>query len=125
MGLRLERPEITSTTRYEDILPLPPAFDAAVRGTGQVGQGGYVDNMSTGYAPRFWEPTARKMFISSAAALLSEFHVDGFRVDQTTSIHSYAVFDADGRPAGNARVFGAKFLREWTRTLQLVKPNVF
>lgn len=89
------------------------------------GSGGYVDNMSTGYAPRFWEETVRKMFISSAAALLTEFHVDGFRVDQTTSIHSYAVLHADGRAANNARTFGAKFLREWSRTLQLLKPNVF
>jgi len=89
------------------------------------GSGGYIDNMSTGYAPRFWEESVRKMFISSAAALLTEFHVDGFRVDQTTSIHSYAVLHADGRAADNARVFGAKFLREWSRTLQLLKPNVF
>ena len=59
--------------------------------------GGYLDNMSTGYAPRFWEETVRKMFISSAAALVTEFHIDGFRVDQTTSIHSYAVLHADGR----------------------------
>ncbi|MBL8667133.1 MAG: alpha amylase C-terminal domain-containing protein [Rhodospirillales bacterium] len=89
------------------------------------GSGGYIDNMSTGYAPRFWEETVRKMFVSSAAALLTEFHVDGFRVDQTTSIHSYAVLHADGRAADNARSFGGKFLREWCRTLQLLKPNVF
>ncbi|MFO1145712.1 MAG: alpha amylase C-terminal domain-containing protein [Rhodospirillales bacterium] len=81
--------------------------------------------MSTGYAPRFWDETVRKMFISSAAALLMEFHVDGFRVDQTTSIHSYAVLHANGNAANNARIFGAKFLREWSRTLQLLKPNVF
>ncbi len=89
------------------------------------GSGGYIDNMSTGYAPRFWEENVRKMFISSAAALLTEFHVDGFRVDQTTSIHSYPVLHANGRAANNARIFGAKFLREWCRTLQLLKPNVF
>ena len=89
------------------------------------GTGGYVDNMSTGYAPRFWEETVRKMFISSAAALMTEFHVDGFRVDQTTSIHSYAVLHANGQPANNARIFGAKFLREWSRTLRLIKPQVF
>ncbi len=89
------------------------------------GSGGYVDNMSTGYAPRFWDETVRKMFISSAAMLMTEFHVDGFRVDQTTSIHSYAVLHADGRAAENARIFGAKFLREWSRTLRLIRPNVF
>jgi 1,4-alpha-glucan branching enzyme len=86
--------------------------------------GGYIDNMSTGWAARFWEETVRKLFISSAAMLVDEFHVDGFRVDQTTSLHSYAVVHADGRPADNARIFGAKFLREWTRTMRLVRPRV-
>lgn len=87
--------------------------------------GGYIDNMSTGWAPRFWEESVRKLFISSAASLVAEFHVDGFRVDQTTSLHSYAVLHANGAPANNARSFGAKFLREWTRTMRLVRPNVF
>jgi 1,4-alpha-glucan branching enzyme len=89
------------------------------------GHGGYIDNMSTGYAPRFWEEIVRKLFISSAAQLVAEFHIDGFRVDQTTSIHSYAVLHANGQAANNARIFGAKFLREWTRTLRLIKPEVF
>ncbi|HMA92367.1 MAG TPA: alpha-amylase family glycosyl hydrolase, partial [Polyangiaceae bacterium] len=82
-----------------------PAFDAAR--PEQRGHGGYVDNMSTGYAPRYSEEMVRKLFISSAAALVNEFHVDGFRVDQTTSIHAYAVVHADGRPASAARAFGA------------------
>jgi len=99
-----------------------PTIDARKRPAS--GHGGYVDNMSTGYAPRFHEEMVRKMFISSAAALVHEFHVDGFRVDQTTSIHSYAVVHADGRAADDARVFGAKFLRELTRTLKLIKPTV-
>jgi len=94
-------------------------------GANPPGHGGFIDNMSTGYAPRYWDEMVRKMFISSAAQLVSEFHLDGFRVDQTTSIHSYAVLHADGRPADNARIFGAKFLREWTRTLQLIKPSLF
>lgn len=89
------------------------------------GHGGHIDNMSTGYAPRFWDEIVRKLFISSAAMLVSEFHLDGFRVDQTTSIHSYAVIHANGAAADTARIFGAKFLREWTRTLKLLKPNVF
>ena len=89
------------------------------------GHGGYIDNMSTGYAPRYWDEMVRTMFTSSAAQLVAEFHLDGFRVDQTTSIHSYAVIHADGRAADNARIFGAKFLREWTRTLQLIRPNLF
>jgi 1,4-alpha-glucan branching enzyme len=88
-------------------------------------EGGYIDNMSTGYAPRYWDEMVRKLFTSAAAQLVSEFHLDGFRVDQTTSIHSYAVLHADGRAADNARIFGAKFLREWTRTLQLIKPGIF
>ena len=89
------------------------------------GHGGYIDNMSTGYAPRYWEEIVRKLFISSAAMLVSEFHLDGFRVDQTTSIHSYAVLHANGAAATTARIFGGKFLREWTRTLRLLRPNVF
>lgn len=86
--------------------------------------GGYVDNMSTAYAPRYHEEMVRKMFISSAAALVQEFHVDGFRVDQTTSIHSYNKLHADGREVGNANIFGAKLLREFSRTLRMIKPDV-
>jgi 1,4-alpha-glucan branching enzyme len=85
--------------------------------------GGYLDNMSTGYAPRFHEEMVRKLFISSAAALVVDFHVDGFRVDQTTSIHAYNVIHADGRPAGAANQAGAKFLRELSRTLRLIRPT--
>lgn len=87
-------------------------------------EGGYIDNMSTGFSPRFHEEMVRKMFISSAATLVEEFHVDGFRADQTTSMHSYNVLHVDGRPLGNVNVFGAKFLREWTRTLKLIRPDV-
>jgi 1,4-alpha-glucan branching enzyme len=87
--------------------------------------GGYLDNWSTGYAPRFCEENVRKMFISSAAALMEEFHVDGFRVDQTTSMHLYNVLHADNRiPVPQANLFGAKFLRELTRTLKLINPQV-
>ncbi len=89
------------------------------------GDGGYIDNGSSGRGPRLWEEMLRKMFTSSAAALVGDFHFDGFRVDLTTAIHRDAVVHADGRPANNARIFGQKFLREWSRTLRLVKPNVF
>jgi 1,4-alpha-glucan branching enzyme len=88
-------------------------------------EGGYVDNMSTDRAPRYWEEIVRKMFISSAVTLLREFHVDGFRVDQTTSIHGYNVLHANGQPVPMANIYGAKFLRELGRTLRLFKPNVF
>jgi 1,4-alpha-glucan branching enzyme len=93
-------------------------------GANPPGHGGYVDNGSTGYAPRFSDEMVRKLFISSAVALALEFHVDGFRVDQTTSIHSYPVLHATGQPADQAKAFGGKFLREFTRTLKLVKPNL-
>jgi 1,4-alpha-glucan branching enzyme len=86
--------------------------------------GGYVDNMSTGYSPRFYEEIVRKMFISSAVTLMEEFHIDGFRVDQTTAMHLYNVLHADGRPLGNVNAFGAKFLRELTGTLKLVNPQI-
>lgn len=85
--------------------------------------GGYLDNLSTGYAPRFHDEMVRKLFISSAAALVIDFHVDGFRVDQTTSIHAYNVIHADGKAAGNANHEGAKFLRELSRTLRLIRPT--
>jgi len=87
--------------------------------------GGYLDNDSTGWAPRFSEQRVRQMFISSALAQALEFHVDGFRVDQTTSIHSYNRLHADGRPVDAGNACGVKFLRELTRTLRLVKPHVF
>lgn len=88
------------------------------------GHGGYIDNLSTGYAPRFHEETVRQLFIGSAAMLMTEFHIDGFRVDQTTSIHAYPVLHADGRPADAAKAFGVKFLREWCATLRLIRPLV-
>ena len=87
--------------------------------------GGYLDNGSSGFAPRLWEEMVRKMFISSAAALVSEFHFDGFRVDLTTALHRDNVRHSDGASVGAANVFGQKFLREWTRTLRLINPNAF
>lgn len=89
------------------------------------GQGGYLDNYSTGFAPRFWEEMVRKWFISSAVALAEEFHIDGFRVDLTQALYQFNVRHGDGLPVDTANAFGAKFLREWTRTLKLVKPQCF
>ncbi len=43
--------------------------------------GGYLNNGSSGYTPRFSEENVRQMFTSSAAALLDDFHLDGLRVD--------------------------------------------
>ncbi|MEN9521150.1 MAG: hypothetical protein RLZZ381_3738, partial [Cyanobacteriota bacterium] len=46
------------------------------------------------------------------------------RVDATASIHLYNVLHADGRRSDNVNAFGAKFLREWTRTMKLIRPDV-
>ncbi len=108
---------------YEGVPSDYPAYQRAVDNDAK-DLGGYIDNMSTGFAPRFYEEMVRKMFISSAVMLMAEFHIDGFRVDQTTSIHSYNVLHADGRPVPDANLFGAKFLREWTSTLRLINPDV-
>ncbi len=86
--------------------------------------GGYLDNGSTGFAPRFWEENVRQLFVSSAAAFIEESHVDGLRVDLTQALHRDNVVHADGRSAGSANQFGAKMLREWSRTLRLIKQNV-
>jgi 1,4-alpha-glucan branching enzyme len=100
-----------------------PAFDAAVA-PDRKGQGGYVDNISTGFAPRYHEEIVRQTFISSAVALVEEFHIDGFRVDQTTSIHGYNALHANGRRVDDANIFGAKLLREFGRTLKAIRPDI-
>jgi 1,4-alpha-glucan branching enzyme len=64
------------------------------------------------------------MFVSSAIMLAMEFNVDGFRVDQTTSIRSYNSLHANGHGVPNADAFGAKLIRELTRSLRFVCPNV-
>jgi len=87
--------------------------------------GGYVDNGSSGWAPRFSAEMVRRLFTSSAAALLSEFHFDGFRVDLTQAIHRDNVRHLDGRGVPAANLFGQKLLREWSNTLRLIRPNVF
>ena len=86
--------------------------------------GGYLNNGSSGYTPRFWDEHVRSMFISSAVALVQECHVDGFRVDLTTAIHRDNTLNATGSTVGAANLFGAKLLREWSRTLRMVKPSV-
>lgn len=87
--------------------------------------GGYLDNGSSGWAPRFWSETVRQLFTSSAAALVSEFHFDGLRVDLTQAIHRDNVRHADGRSVPDANLFGQKLLRECSNTLQLIRPGVF
>ena len=86
--------------------------------------GGYVDNVSSGWAPRYLEEQVRALFVSSAAMLVDEFHIDGFRVDQTTSIHAYNRLHADGSEVPAANIFGRKLLRELCQTLQTIRPTV-
>jgi 1,4-alpha-glucan branching enzyme len=87
--------------------------------------GGYIDNLSTGYAPNYQDEMVRQLFISSAVWLVATCHVDGFRLDQTSSIHQYAVIHADQQTADRANAFGTKFLKQWTRTVRLLYPNLF
>jgi 1,4-alpha-glucan branching enzyme len=87
--------------------------------------GGYLNNMSSGYTPRFSEEAVRQMFTSSAAALLDDFHIDGLRVDLTDAIHQNNTLNANGAPVPSANLYGIKFLRELTRTVKLVNPKAF
>jgi 1,4-alpha-glucan branching enzyme len=85
--------------------------------------GGYLDNVSSGWAPRYWEEQVRALFVSSATLLIDEFHIDGLRVDQTTSIHAYNSLHADGRAVPAANVAGRKFLRELCQTIKSAWPE--
>jgi 1,4-alpha-glucan branching enzyme len=51
-------------------------------------------------------------------------HVDGLRVDLTQAIHRDNALHADGRSIGNANSFGQKLLREWSRTLHMIRPSI-
>ncbi|MGH2721637.1 MAG: alpha-amylase family glycosyl hydrolase [Actinomycetota bacterium] len=86
--------------------------------------GGYLDNGSSGWTPRFWEEPVRQLFISSAVEFVEEFHVDGLRVDLTQAIHRDNRLHANGWGVARANAFGQKFLREWSRTLRMVRPSV-
>jgi 1,4-alpha-glucan branching enzyme len=91
---------------------------------GQI-DGGYLNNDSTGYAPRFSDETVRQMFTSSAAALLDEYHIDGLRVDLTDAIHQNNSLNANGDIVPAANEYGIKFLRELARTVKMVNPLAF
>jgi 1,4-alpha-glucan branching enzyme len=104
-----------------------PAFENAAAADPKKtppGHGGYLDNGSTGYSPRFWEEIVRQQFIGSAVFLIEEMHVDGLRVDLTQAIHRDHSLHADGRSVSNANIFGQKLLREWSRTLHMIRPTV-
>ncbi|HEV2199522.1 MAG TPA: alpha-amylase family glycosyl hydrolase [Bryobacteraceae bacterium] len=87
--------------------------------------GGYLNNLSSGYTPRFSEENVRQMFTSSAAALLDDFHIDGLRVDLTDAIHQDNTLNANGASIGSANLYGIKFLRELARTVKLLNPSAF
>jgi 1,4-alpha-glucan branching enzyme len=87
-------------------------------------RGGYVENGSSGDAPRYWAEPVRRLFVSSALQLVEEFHVDGLRVDLTQAMHRDNTLRADKRSVGTANLFGQKLLREWSRTLKMVRPSV-
>ena len=44
---------------------------------------------------------------------------------QTSAIHGYNVLHADGRPLGDVNVAGARFLRELSRAIKLVRRSTF
>jgi 1,4-alpha-glucan branching enzyme len=87
--------------------------------------GGYLDNGSSGFCPRFSEENVRAMFTGSAAVLLDDFHIDGLRVDLTDAIHQNNALHADGSQVGSANLYGTKFLRELARTVKTVNPAAF
>jgi 1,4-alpha-glucan branching enzyme len=87
--------------------------------------GGYLNNGSSGYAPRFSEENVRQMFTSSAAAVLDDFHIDGLRVDLTDAIHQNNTLNANGWSIASANNYGIKFLRELARTVKMVNPSAF
>jgi 1,4-alpha-glucan branching enzyme len=87
--------------------------------------GGYLNNGSSGYAPRYSEENVRQMFTGSALALLDDFHIDGLRVDLTDAIHRNNSLNADGTSIGSANLYGIKFLRELTRAVKIVNPSAF
>jgi 1,4-alpha-glucan branching enzyme len=87
--------------------------------------GGYLDNGSSGWTPRFSEENVRQMFTSSAAALLDDLHIDGLRVDLTDAIHQNNVLHYNGASIGTANLCGIKFLRELARTVKIVNPAAF
>jgi 1,4-alpha-glucan branching enzyme len=86
---------------------------------------GYLKNGSSGSTPRLWEEPVRQLFLSSAVEFVEAFHVDGLRVDLTQALHRDNALNKDGgHGVSAANLFGQKLLREWSRTLRLVRPSV-
>jgi 1,4-alpha-glucan branching enzyme len=57
--------------------------------------------------------------------MFDDFHIDGLRVDLTDAIHQNNSLNASGQTIASANQFGAKFLRELTRTVRTIKPSAF
>lgn len=87
-------------------------------------EGGYCDNMSTGYLPNMREEKVRAWLIGSAVAFAVDFHIDGFRMDLTQALHSFNVLHKDGSPVPEANEAGIRFMREWARTLRFFRPSI-
>lgn len=66
----------------------------------------------------------RQQFISAAAFLIEEMHVDGLRIDLTQAIHRDNQRHSDQALIPAAKIFGQKLLREWSRTLRMIRPDV-
>ena len=76
--------------------------------------GGYLNNVSSGYTPRFSEENVRQMFTSSAAAMLDDFHFDGLRVDLTDAIHQDNTLNCEWmRPSAAQIYMGSNFCASW------------
>ncbi len=88
-------------------------------------EGGYLNNGSSGFAPRLWEENVRQMFTSSAAALLDDFHIDGLRVDLTDALHQDNSLNSNGQSVPAANLCGIKLLRELANTVKLINPSAF
>lgn len=87
-------------------------------------EGGYCDNMSTGYLPNMREEHVRSWLIGSAVAFAVDFHIDGFRMDLTQALHSFNVLHKDGSPVPGANEAGIRFMREWARVLRFFRPSI-
>jgi 1,4-alpha-glucan branching enzyme len=57
--------------------------------------------------------------------LVEDFQVDGFRVDLTDAIHAGNRRVADSAPVARADEAGAAFLRQWARTLKMLRPDLW
>lgn len=86
--------------------------------------GGYLDNGSSGFSPDFSSEMVRKYLISSTVEFLEEYQIDGLRLDLVDAIHANHVLHQTGEPVEEANRWGARFLREWTRTLRMIRPDL-